>query len=246
MTSWRNRFFGCRVARARRKAIRIFNGRPRRFSIDFSAPRQTTDRRGRRRFSQTCPFGFSRLAGERAREAARRVAGWARWLVWRGLAKQAPCADSGPQRRGRRRRGRDRCAASPSLPSPCSLPFSPFPFYFPPSPLRGQRRFAPKNRAGRSSVRCAQAARPDRFSWRRPRFCRFAQAAWAPPSRAKAGQTKNGRLARWRQPAVTGSSDAGAGVSWRSSWPLPRLRFPSLSLLVPPAGGGGPRTGSRS
>ena len=173
-------------------------------------------------------------------------AGRARWLVWRGLAKQAPCADSRPQRRGRRQRGPDRCAASPTLPSPCSLPFSPFPFYFSPSPLRGLRRFAPKNRAGRSSVRCAQAASPDRFSWRRPRFCRFAPAAWAAPSRAKAGQTKNGRLARWRQPAVTGSSDAGAGVSWRSSWPLPRLRFPSLSPLVPLAGGGGPRTGSRS
>ena len=74
----------------------------------------------------------------------RRGSGRARWLAWRGLAKQAPCADSRPQRRGRRRRGRDRCAASPSLPSPCSLPFSPFPFYFPPSPLRGLGRFAPK------------------------------------------------------------------------------------------------------
>ena len=245
MTSWRNRFFGCRVARARRKAIRTFNGRPRRFSIDFSAPRQTTDRRGRRRFSQTCPDCFSRLAGERAREAARRVAGRARWLVWRGLAKQASCADSGPQRRGRRQRGRDRCAASPSLPSPCSLPLFP-PLSIFPHPRCGGLAVSRQNRAGRSSVRCAQAASPDRFSWRRPRFCRFAQAAWAPPSRAKAGQTKNGRLARWRQPAVTGSSDAGAGVSWRSSWPLPRLRFPSLSPLVLPAGGGGPRTGSRS
>ena len=56
MKSWRNRFSGCRLAQARRKASRTFKGRLRAFLLIFQHRANNSDRRGHQHFSRTFPL----------------------------------------------------------------------------------------------------------------------------------------------------------------------------------------------
>ena len=224
MTSGRNRFFGCRVARARRKAIRTFNGRGSAFRLII--PRQGKQRTGegagasRKLALIVSPAWQGTGAGSAAgRGGAGALARLAR-LGKAGVLRRRPAATKrAPAARAGSLRGLS-LSSFPLLPSLCFLPFASFPLLpslfsrpfsstpflsplfslpsiFLPFPASGGlRRFAPPKGAGAARSRCAQAAGPDRFSWRRPLLCRCAQAARAPPSRAR--KRAKQKTAGWR------------------------------------------------
>ena len=126
MKSWRNRFSVCRVAQARRKAIRIFNGRLRALLLVFQRRRKQLHRRGRQCFSRTFPIKKNKRQdqgkkrrGDNGRDEQPKGA-----RIATGFGSGAPSHGSKPplgerMRRwfpvspGSRRRRRDRAALNP-------------------------------------------------------------------------------------------------------------------------------------